>query len=274
MAYTAWRGAIEITVGGFPIPVHVALQPRAGAIKGQGFSLMSPDGQPVQQRYVSADETWSGSIGECARGIDGVKLDDDVVKQIGESERDSSVEPESFAPLSSIDLSLSMGAYTVVPDKKIAGAEKSASIVWNGLRHGDLAYITRIVMRAGGVDRYVAIYAAEEGLRAVALPFVDEVKDEPSMTYVVDENVGEMFVSAIADSYPVQEFAPGVSVHRERRQQLIDQALAGQAITVAKPAPKADTPDLMAALAAAMEQPVKKPKTTKTTKTKKDKVAA
>jgi non-homologous end joining protein Ku len=150
MAYTAWRGALEITISGFPVPVPVVFNPRTGAAKSNsGLSLLSPDGRPVFQRYVTDDEGWSGTIGQCARGKDGIKLDDQVVAQLADSERDRLVTPHSFAPLESIDLSIAQGSYAVVPDEQAAGASRQLEVLWNGLRSTGLAYITQIVLRGG-----------------------------------------------------------------------------------------------------------------------------
>jgi non-homologous end joining protein Ku len=271
--YTAWRGAIEITIGGFPVPVNVALTPRTTGMKAAGFSLMSPDGKPVKQRYITDDESWSGTIGECGRGIDGKLIAPETVKAIGESERSSLVEPDSFAPIDSIDFSLASASYAVVADTKAAGAEKQVAVIWNGLRYAKLAYITRIVMRAGSVDRIIAFYADDHGLWAAALPFAQEIKPDPVLPFEADDRVGEMFAKAIAAEYEVKPFDPSEHTpeHAERRARLVEQALAGEEITPETPvAAKAEAPDLMALLASSLD----KPKATKKAKAKKDKVAA
>ena len=61
--YTAWRGALEITVQGF-ITIPVKFHNRTAPGKGVGFSLISPTGQPVKQKYITDDDSWRGTVGE------------------------------------------------------------------------------------------------------------------------------------------------------------------------------------------------------------------
>jgi non-homologous end joining protein Ku len=272
-AYTAWRGAIEINVGGFPIPVHVSFMARKTPMKGQSFKLISPDGLPVSQQYIAqqivpgADggeptvQEWRGTIGDCARGYEVAKgdirpLPPEVLEAIGRSERDEMVAPNCFVPLDSIDLALAGDTYSVVPDDQVAGSAKSASVIWNGLRYAGVAYVTQIVMRAGAIDRIVAIYADHIGLRAVTLPFASELKDEPvEPQFEVNDTAGSMFAQAIDTTYEVKPFdsADYTPHHAERRAEALAKWLEGEAIVTPEPTPEPDAqPDLMAALEAAM----------------------
>jgi non-homologous end joining protein Ku len=261
--YTAWRGALEITLSGFPVPINIALENRTAPVKAAGFSLLSPTGLKVSQRYVSNDG-WEGSMADCSRGVNGTLIPDEVVKAIGESERSLSVEPDSFAPLDSIDFSLATGTYAVIPDDKIPAAARQVSILWNGLRHSRLAYITRIVMRAGSLDRIVAVWADERGLWAVGLPFGEEIKPQPELAFEPDDRVGEMFAQAIAQQYEIKDFDPSdhPAEQAPRRMKLIEQALSGQEIKIPEPKVQTEQPDLMAALEASLHQakPKSKPK--------------
>jgi non-homologous end joining protein Ku len=271
MAYTAWRGAIEVTIQGFPVPINVAFENRTREDKPEGFALTSPDGHPVKQFYLTEDESWKGTIGDCGRAIKVGKtglhpVTKDTIEAIGNSERSTSVEPDSFAPLDSIDLALCSGSYAVVPDLKAApAAARQAEIIWNGLRYSKLAYITRLVMRAGALDRMVAIYADDDGLWAVGLPWATEITDVTSHSYTANDEVGAMFAQAISGDYEVAPYdrSAYASEHKARRDGVIAQVLAGQTPTPA-PAPKVadDAPDLMAVLTQAVKD-TKKPKATK-----------
>jgi non-homologous end joining protein Ku len=261
MAYTSWRGAIEFKVSGFSVPVNVSFVPRIKQLRNAGFKLVSPDGEMVKQQYV-ADSGWSGSISDCGRAVEVgdqlVMLAPEVIAAIGENERTLLAEADSFAPMDTIDLSLCTGSYRVVPDKNAPGAEKSASVIWNGLRATGTAYITRIVMRANSVDSIIAIYADSHGLKAVALPFAEQLSLEPAdADYEVSDDVGAVFAQAIEGNYEVRAYnaSEHISEYRERRQGLIDRALAGETIVPREqPESKDDGADLLAALQASLAQ--------------------
>jgi non-homologous end joining protein Ku len=263
MAYTAWRGAVEIKVNGFPIPVNIALEPRTSKLKPpSSFRLVSPEGEAVGQTYITDDDSWRGSVGECARAIENdegkwVVLDNDTISAIRDSERSTLVEPDSFAPIDTLDLATAHASFAVQPDSKQPGAERQVEVVWNGLRYAKLAYITRIVMRGGALDGIVAIYADEHGLWAVTMPFEAEIKaDVKPAVWEANDEVGAMFAQAIEASYEVKPYDPAdhPSVHHGRQVELLKQALAGNVIEAPKPEPTVEVPDLMAALAASAKQ--------------------
>jgi hypothetical protein len=50
-------------------------------------------------------------------------------------------------------------SYRLVPDKAVAGAEKPVSILWNGPKAHNLAYVMQVVTRASSGDQIIALYA-------------------------------------------------------------------------------------------------------------------
>jgi len=253
---SALKVALEVTVNGFPVPIGVQLYSRAASgASGDGFKLADPDGNPVKQKYVS-DTGWSGTIGECARTIDGVLLDDDALEQIKNSERTTSAPPQSFAPLHTIDLETASASYAVVPDPKFPGADRSIQALWNGLLSTGLAYMTQVTFRAGSGDKILAIYADSYGLWAVTLP--RERAEVPTFAWDRDENVGNGFAQAIEAGYEVRDFdgAEFPSAAAARKAAVIEQVLAGQPVQAPAEAPveAAGAPDLMALLSASVDK--------------------
>jgi len=286
MARSTWRGAIDIAGH----PVHLSFYNRVKSRGGESFKTLGTDDRPIKQVLVESDEfakleadptTKVATIGrnDTRKGVqvgaDEFKpLDPEAIEGIASAERSTIIEPRSFVPRDALPIELAEKAYTVVPDEKVIGSERSAGQLWNGLRASGLAYTTEITTRAGSRDAIIAVYAKEDGLYAVALPFGHELQAVPEHEFEIDDAVGDAISNAISERYEVHEgFEHGeyVSAYQERRQTAIEAALDGKPVKVAKaPEPKADTGDLMAALEGAAKQakPKKAPAKKRTTKKK------
>jgi hypothetical protein len=271
--YTTARFAVEIEINGFPVPVGIKLHPRTPSSKnGSGLKLLSPEGKSVKQQYVAFDDSWSGTIGQCKRGIerDGTvtMLSDEALASLGEAERTKLATAHSFAPLDSIDLSLATESYTVVPDDKQPGSERSIQALWNGLRVNRLAYVAEdVVFKGGGPDRLLILHADDRGLWASVMPRAEA--QDPGFQWERNDAVGEAFLEHIQAGYEIRPFAATEhpSAATARRQAILDQVLAGQPVE-APTTPEKDvaTPDLMAIL----EGKAKAAKTAATTTSKKE----
>jgi Ku protein len=252
MATTAWRGAIEFS--GFPI--NVALYGRVKSRSGDSFKTLDPvHKQPVKQQYVDInDEVVDRS--ETLKGVEVEKgvwtpLTPEAVEMIAEGERSEVLEPDSFSPLSTIDLGLALQTYEVLPDAKVAGSDKSVNTLWNGLRATGLAYVSRLTMRSGSRDAIVVFYATDHDLRAATLPFAAELNDVPSFTFEADEKQADLFRLVVGDDIQPFDLAAFQSEYRTRRQAAIDAALSGKKIAKPKAKKQAEPAnDLMAALEA------------------------
>ena len=275
---SSWRGAAEFA--GFP--VNIALYPRVATRSGESFRMLAPSNhQPVTQAWLDTD----GEIVERADTLRGIEvgknefvvLPDEALEQIQSAERTTVLEADAFAPVSTVPLEFASAIYEVLPDDKVAGADRSANVLWNGLWAAGLAYMTKITMRAGSSDQVLAIYATDQGLFAATLPFINDIR-EPRGEWTVDEKQGALFAQVVEANYEVAELdlAAFASEYRERRAQAVETVLAGGTVEVkAAPAPAAAVPDLMAALEAMSETPPPaKAKARKTAAARKDKVKA
>jgi len=280
MARASWSGAL--TLAG--LPIHVRLYPRASSRSGDSFKLISPATKgPVSQKYL--DEQGNAfTVKECDRGVEVAKgqihpLPPEALELIGSAERSSVLEPEQFSPLADVPLELTLTAYAMTPDEKVPGSDMGVKIVWNGLRAGELAYITQITPRAGSRDSVLAIWGDETGLYANSLPFADELQSTPEWDMVVDEDQAATFQAFVqanyADKLGAFDHTAFASSYKERRAEAVQAALSGEAIVVPEvEQAKAAVPDLMAAMQAsigAAGAPAKKPAKKAAAKAKADK---
>lgn len=268
MARKTWSGAI--TFAGFPI--HVCLFPRAKSRAGQSFKQLSPNTKgPVKQQLVD-DNGEIVAKTDCLKGIEVGKdqfkaLPDEAVEMIQSAERTTELQPVGFPPLDTVDLTLSTGAYVLVPDPKVAGAEQPATILWNGLRASGRALVASITLRAGSRDTIVVIHADDDGLLANTLMFASEVADDlPKFSPQEDEDAAELFSQVVARQYEDGPFdhASIESNYEQRRSEAVQAALNGETIEAPEKAEaQAKAPDLMAALKASLGDEEAKPKKAK-----------
>jgi non-homologous end joining protein Ku len=268
----AWKGALDYR--GFPINVTFFAQKKSS--RGQSLKMIGPDGQPpVSKSYEASTmkEITAEQVGRAVsigRGKAAVlhPLSPEATEQIGAGTKTRVIEVDTFVNVTEIPLELALMSYVVTPDTDVAGSDRSAKLLWNGLRKTGLAYVAQATISSR--DSIVAVYATETQLKAVSLPFVQELYPEPAYEWEVDTDMADVFASTLQDAYEVTEFEHRsyTSQYEARRQDVIDQVLAGKYVApAAAPAAKDEGPDLMALLQAASKKPAKKP-AAKTTKKK------
>jgi non-homologous end joining protein Ku len=257
----AWRGAIEFT--GFP--VNVALYSRVKKQRNESFRNLAPSGKPVQSQYIDPDTgvTFDKDLIRKGAQIKGGKspefavMTPEAMEEISSGVKTEVAKPEQFVPLSSLDLSLGIDRYAVRPDDRVAGADQSVNIVWNGLRESGLAYVSQVSVN-GGHDGLLALYANDDGFWAVMLPFDDELYSFPDYEFTEDQKAADLFAKALDSTYADQQSAwvhsEFSSEYRSRRKAAIEAVIAGQPVAAKAPVKsEASVPDLMAALEAAVE---------------------
>jgi non-homologous end joining protein Ku len=256
MATATWRGAIEFS--GFPI--HVALFTTTKSRSGESFKMLAPNGQPVHQAYLDSDDkpVAKENIG---RGIEIAKdeyqpLSADAIDRIQSGQKSTVLTAAGFAPLASIPFHLSSNNYYVVPDSKVAGSDKSANVIWNGLKAHGLAYVTQATLRGGSRDVILAIYATDQGLNAVAIPFIHELNDRPPADFTVDKKAAKLVGAAVGDQVGNFDAAELKSEYADRRQAVIDAVLNGdEVVSPVSPTLQEEVNDLMAVLEASSQVP-------------------
>lgn len=279
MARSTWRGAID--VGGFP--VHVALYNRVKSRAGESFRMLAPNGQPVSQ-CLKDTEGNEVERSECGRGVEVApgkfaRLTDEQIELIGKAERSVTLKPEQFCPVNSIPFELGTSSYVVTADSKVPGSEDSTNVLWNGLRGNKLAYVTRITIRSGSRDSILVIYPDEEGLLAIALPYLEEMHELPRGEFKRDKRAADLFKAFIESSgIEVKDFDHTKlhSEYKRRREQVLAQVLSGKAVEVVE-AKQPDKADLMAVLEQSVSKgskPKPKARKPKARKAKKAKAAA
>lgn len=254
MAYTAWRGAIELN--GFP--VNVQLFGRVKDRKGISFRQLDPKHkQPVTQqlvdikgKVVNRDTLLKG----VPNGETFVALNEDQATSIASAERSGVLTPDSFSPLASIDLSLAISTYAVRGDSKVAGSEKSVQTLWNGLHDMGLAYVSTITMRSGSRDAIIVFYATDTDLLAATLPFQAELNDVPAFVPQANSTQADLFRLVVGDDIAPFDLTAFESEYAARRDAAVEAALKGKKVAPKKVAPKKEAApsDLEAALMASL----------------------
>jgi len=257
----SWRGAIEFA--GFP--VNVALYQRVKKQRNESFRNLAPSGQPVKSKSFDpvTDEEVSSDLIRKGVQIKGGKAPEfavmtvEALEQIKNGVKTVVASANQFVPVSELDLSLAIDRFAVRPDDKVAGADQSVNIIWNGLRSRDLAYVSQMSL-SGGHDGVLVLYPDATGLWGVMLPFEDELYEVPEYEFTEDDKAASLFGQVVDQQYAdlMKPWVHGEfeSEYRSRRAAAIDAVIAGEDVEVTTaPEAKANVPDLLSALAAAVK---------------------
>jgi non-homologous end joining protein Ku len=258
--YRAWRGALELTIAGVPLPVNVELFARVKASRNKSFRNLAPSGQPVDSKTY--DPATDELVEHAQKGWDVGKgqfviMPREALDEMKKVEKSKVLRVSQYAPLASIDLSCAINRYAVRPDADVAASDQAVQIVWNGLRHLEAAYVTPLTLSASN-ESVLVIYADERGLWAAALPFADEMYPVPTFGFEENDQAAELFAQMVESDLGLTEFDHEryEGACRTRRAEIIEQVVAGHVIesTPEEPEPKTAAPNLLALLTQAAEK--------------------
>jgi non-homologous end joining protein Ku len=263
--YRAWRGALELTVGGVPLPVNVELYARVKKSRNESFRNLGPDGQPAVTTSNACQKGVSLGKGQFAVMTEEAL---EALKNLGE--KTTVMRPMAFADVDTIALDLAIDRFAVRPDDRVEAADQALNIVWNGLRATKKAYVSQASLTSGH-DSVLVLYADDQGLWAAMLPFEDELYPFPTHEFEENDQAAELFAEMIEDEHADKvgpfDHSAFVSQYRIKRQATIDAVIAGQKVEpIAAPEEAKPTVDLMDLLSKAS---AKKAKADKKTTTKK-----
>jgi non-homologous end joining protein Ku len=250
----ATRLAVEFA--GFP--VNVALYTRVRKQRNESFRTLTPKGVPIASVYT--DPT-TGKPVPAEKQQKGVQTGPDeytvippeVIEQINAGTKTTVAKLRQLAPVETIAWDLAIDRFAVLPDDKVAGADQSTNVLWNGLRDSGTAYVTQVSIRAG-MDAILAIYADDRGLWGALLPFEAELYEFPVHEFTEDAEQSALFSQVAEQMYgeQVENFDHSAyrSEYKARREALIEQALEGGEVVQNTPSGETAVPDLMSALRA------------------------
>lgn len=253
----AWRGVVEFK----GVPINVEMHARAKVTRRPSFKILAHDEKPpvkglkYDQAGVEIDETFKGvELGKDDFRI----LSEEALELIDSVQKTVVIKPQQIVPLSSIDISLAIKSYEVVPDENVPGCEKNVDLLWNGLRGNDWAYVTQFAPSEGSMDSVLVIYATETSLRAASLPFANELHAVPTYEFTKNDKAAKMFGQAAKAEYEglIGEFdhVQYASEFLRKRAEAIEAVLDGKPIVVPETKKQSTAPDLMAMLESAVEE--------------------
>jgi non-homologous end joining protein Ku len=248
--YRAWRGALELTIGGVPLPVNVQMFARVKTARSKSFALIDPEtgARPEKSDGPKTVRAWEVKANQF------VVMPKDALDEIKKSEKTKVLKATQYADVDGIDLSIAIARYAIRPDPDVAASDQALQILWNGLLSSGKAYVAPLTLSSAN-ESILVIYANAKGLWAVALPFEDEMYPVPPFEFEENDAVAELFENVL-DEADTTEFdhARYVGECRKRREDVIAQVVAGGvvAVTPDEPETPVEQPDLMAMLTASV----------------------
>lgn len=222
-------------------------------------------GERLKQQYVcprhgevSRDDIIKGY--ELTKG-NFVELTKQELKDL-EAVASDEVAIEEFVPISAVDPLMIAASYYLGPGK---GGDRAYRLLRDALEHAKLAGIASYAAR--GKEYVVMVRPYEDGLAMHQLRYPDEIKawSEVPLTKLPKPTSAELgLASKIIDQLTHEDFAADhyKDTVKGRIRKLIAEKAKGGEITAPPEAPRAEIPDLMAALKASLEGGAPKAKTT------------
>lgn len=239
---------INLVVGPTVLPVQLCPATKTDDVK---FTLVAPDGRPVQQKYITDDGEVFGR-GECGKAYEGHVLDLDLLKSIEDSAKITDPEVIEFVPLKDIDFWRAEKTYYVQHNKKGGNATLKvfASLV-KTLDKKKRAAVTKITPRSR--QALTVLHVMDGNLMATVLSFASDVV--PCDDAVEAHKQVAVGAQDIAIMEKLMEFvgtegdalATAQDEAVEQRKQMVEKLVStGQVTPMPKKAPKPQAGDLMA----------------------------
>lgn len=236
-----------LNVGLISAPVSLRTAKETAGVE---FKLASPAGERVKQVYV-VEETGEvvGTSAECARGIfDGDvfhAVDRDTIKAIDESVKIDGITVEGFMPHGDVPWERAEATYFIAPAKTSGTAGASAlRLLRDGLRDRHVAGIGKLTLRSK--QRAFVLYEEDGGLFVTTIAFADTFAQGVAEAQTVvsgdptPATTLKLF-SQLVDSLAVEPSALDAYTDEATplKAELVEKAIAGEAIVAPAAAKKA-----------------------------------
>ena len=251
-------GTISFGLVSIPVKVYTATSPQ----KVRFNMLEAETGARPKQQYVSSVSGKPLERGDIVKGYEYargqfVKLDEEEIKKL-EADRTNAMDIAEFVPLEAVDMVQIEKSYYLGPDK---GGDKAYHLLGEAMRRKDVVAVAR--WHAKGKEQLVMLRPYKNGLILHQLFYANEVRAYDELDIGVEPAFADVeldLADKLIDQLTVEDFEADKfsDTFTERVRELIEQKVAGEEITVAPEAPKAQIIDLFEALKQSLETPAGK----------------
>ena len=258
MARSLWTGSLSFGLVNVPVRLF-------SAVRDQGVhfhQLHEKDGVPIETRRVCSKEGKEVPYDEIVSGYeieDGkwVTLTDDELAA-AEPRKTKTIDIEEFVELAEVDPIYFDHPYFLVPEES-EGAARAYRLLVEAMGASERAALGRFVLRTK--EYLVAIRVRDDALSLTTMRFADEVRSTDDVETPggkkpakkqVDRAVA--LIEAMGGDFDPSDWT---DCHRERLLKIIDQKRKGKKV---KAPPKADEPNAVPDLMAALEESLAKAK--------------
>ncbi len=230
----------------------------AASAEGVKFSMITPAGNRVKQKWIDAVTGDEVAQAECNKGFEYAK-DQFVVftkEEVSslEAEKSPAMEIREFIPASALNASYVEKSYFLGPDK---GGDKGYVLLAQTMKKTGKVAVARYNSR--GKEHLIVVAPYQDGLIMHQMFYADEIRDFSEVSdkiakvdfHPAEVEMAEKLVESLAaDAYEPEKYNDGFVA---RVKVAVDQKIAGENVSVAAPAPRSTVVDLMAALKASLE---------------------
>jgi DNA end-binding protein Ku len=260
-----WMGTLNFGLVSMPVKLYSAVSSKSVHFN----QLHGADNARIQQRRVCAADGEEVPFEEIVKGYEiaperYVVIEDAELQALA-PEATRTIEIEDFVEIEEIDRIYFDQPYYIVPNR---GGARSYKLLLQAMRETSKVAIARVVLRSR--ERLVAVHPHGDVLMMTTMNYADEINPTSELRELGTEDetsssggssqVGEReldvarrLVESLAEPFDISRYR---DTYREAVLELIDRKASGEEIVV-EPRPEApalQSPDLMAALQASLEQ--------------------
>jgi len=227
---------------------------KRSAVCVEGFTRLTQE----MEKEGQTDNTTAGIKGVPNGEDTWVALDDDTIAAIEAAGTKDTITIAAILNPEQIPLERTGGMYYVTPDKKVKGSNKAVELLYDTLVQSVKMAVAKWAPR--GREMLVVIRPNEDEETLIASPLLFEAEIRDSVPYrLASRNVSPEEIdlaTQLLERLPGEfDFAAATDEAVPVRQEAIDAARNGKDVPVKAPTPAANTatPDMMAALRAALD---------------------
>ena len=203
-ARAAASGSISFGMVSIPVKYYIA-----ASAEGISFRMITPNGNPIKQKYIDPEDGKELSQSDCQKGFEYEKnkyviFSAEEIKALEANGPKGCTEIQQFVPIDSIDLVHVEKSYYIKPDK---GGDKAFKLLSNVMEMKNKAAVGQWTNR--GRDHLVIVRPYKGGLILHTLFYKNEVRDYDDNCAVLPISDAEMnMASQLIDQLSVNVFDP------------------------------------------------------------------
>jgi DNA end-binding protein Ku len=264
-----WKGYLKLSLVSCAVNLYPAL---TSSYRTRFHTLNRATGHRVSRQFIDSE---TGDVVETEDQVKGYEIakGEHVIVEKDELEKvplesTHTIDIDSFAKVSDVDMRLRDTPYYLVPDGRVA--QEAFAVIRDSMKSGELVALSRTVLARR--ERIVLLEPFENGILATTLHFEDEVRDAKAAFEEIEDLKPDAELMQLASHIMKQKLKDfDIAAYKDRYEERLADLLTGK--TKALPVMRQEDSrpsniiNLVDVLRKSLEQEGGKPKSVRTAKT-------